>query len=71
VDTKFDKARARAKATEGADSDNIIKPNNLSVKDGSHRVRVAQDIARDDDKSKRDTMGKCSEQARPCHSRKR
>jgi hypothetical protein len=51
VDTKFNKVRA--KATEDADSDDIIKLNNLSVKEGSHRVRVAQDMSRDDDKPKK------------------
>jgi len=49
VDTKFDKVRV--KATEDADSD-VIKFNNLSVK-GSHRVRVAQDMLRDDNKPKK------------------
>jgi hypothetical protein len=55
VDTKFDKARAKAKAkaTKDADSDDVIKLNNLSVKEGSHRVRVAQDMSRDDDKPKK------------------
>jgi len=55
VDTKFDKARAKAKpeASEAADLDEIIKLYNLSVKEGSHRVRMAQDMARDDDKPKK------------------
>ena len=53
VDTKFDKARANTKASEDTDSDDIIKLSNLSVEEGSHRVRVAQDMARDDDKPKK------------------
>ena len=54
MDTKFDKARVKAKATgDDSDDSDIIKLNNLSVKEGSHRVRVAQDMARDDDKPKK------------------
>jgi hypothetical protein len=51
VDTKFDTARAKAKASEDADSNDV---SNLSVKEASHRVRVAQDMASmDDDKPKK------------------
>jgi hypothetical protein len=34
VDTKFDKVRV--KATKDADSKDVVKLNNLSVKEGSH-----------------------------------
>ena len=53
ADTKFDHARAKSKACEAADSDEIIRLNNLSVKEGSHRVRVAQDMAGGGDKPKK------------------
>lgn len=49
LDPKFSKAKA---TTDGKDAE-VTKLTSLSVKEGSHRVRVAQDIIRGDDKPKK------------------
>ena len=51
VDSKFDKGKR--KPVEDDTSDDVFKLSKLSVKEGSHRVRVAQDLMRDDEKPKK------------------
>ena len=51
VDSKFDKGKR--KPVKDDTSDDVFKLSKLSVKEGSHRVRVAQDLMRDDEKPKK------------------
>ena len=55
-------------------SDNVFKLSKLSVMEGSHRVHVAQDLMRDDEKLKKilaDALAKCIDQVDSCHSNER
>jgi hypothetical protein len=51
VDFKFDKGKG--KPVKDNMSDDVFKLSKLSVKEGSHRVCVAQDLMRDDEKPKK------------------
>ena len=57
VDSKFDKGKR--KPVKDDTSDDVFKLSKLSVKEGSHRVRVAQDLMRDDEKPKKIRQMRC------------
>ena len=60
VDSKFNKGKG--KPVEDYMSDNVFKLSKLSMMEGSHRVCMAQDLMRDDEKLKKisaDALAKC------------
>ena len=51
VDSKFN--RGKGKPVEDDTADDVFKLSKLSTKEGSHRVRMAQDLMRDDQQPKK------------------